>query len=191
MAAGVVGHKTPHMMRAFVATKLANDPTVSSAEVQAALRHTSVVSQQAYIVPTVASEINRVKALGVEDTKPAATDDTNDTKPPAKKKAKKKRSKNLQFELPPNDPRSKGPNASMQAPIAPHTYWASQSMAMAPPNPYAPMMMMNPYAMMPPMGFGGPYAPPPNPYAPSMPSVPPFAAAAPQESSTDDSSDEE
>ena len=64
--AGVDGHKTPHMMRAFVATKLANDPTVSSAEVQAALCHTSVVSQQAYIVPTVASEISRVKALGVD-----------------------------------------------------------------------------------------------------------------------------
>ena len=66
----------------------------------------------------------------------------------------------------------------MQAPIAPHTYWASQSMAMAPPNPYAPMMMMNPYAMMP-MGFGDPYAPP---FA---------AAAAPQDSSTDSSDDEE
>ena len=74
--AGVVGRKTPHMMRAFVATRLANDPTVSSAEVAAALRHTSLQSQQAYINPTVDSEISRAKALGgataVADSKPAA-----------------------------------------------------------------------------------------------------------------------
>ena len=74
--AGVVGRKTPHMMRTFVATRLANDPSVSSAEVAAALRHTSLQSQKAYVVPTVDSEVNRAKALGVSsvdgDSKPAA-----------------------------------------------------------------------------------------------------------------------
>ena len=63
--AGVVGRKTPHMMRTFVATRLANDPSVSSAEVAAALRHTSLQSQKAYVVPTVDSEVDRAKALGV------------------------------------------------------------------------------------------------------------------------------
>ena len=50
--AGVVGRKTPHMMRTFVATRLANDPRVSQAEVAAALRHKSLASQKAYVVPT-------------------------------------------------------------------------------------------------------------------------------------------
>ena len=84
--AGVEGRKTPHMMRTFVATRLANDPKVSPAEVAAALRHSSLASQAAYLVPTVDSEVNRSVALG-------GVADSDDAKPAAKPAAKPKPAK--------------------------------------------------------------------------------------------------
>ena len=80
--ASVVGRKTPHMMRTFVATRLANDPRVSQAEVAAALRHTSLASQKAYVVPTVHSEVSRANALGVSSVDGDA--DYGDAKPASK-----------------------------------------------------------------------------------------------------------
>ena len=80
--AGVEGNKTPHMMRAYVATKLANDPQVSSAEVAATLRHTSLQSQQAYIIPTVESEMKRIEALGHLEKKPTAKKKKKRDSPP-------------------------------------------------------------------------------------------------------------
>ena len=161
--AGVEGHKTPHMMRAYVATKLANDPRVSSAEVASALRHTSLQSQQAYIVPTLDSEMKRVEALG-------QMPDVVDTKPAAKKKAKKakkKHSDNLQYQLPLDDPRSKVIDSGKYM-------LSDMSNAPMPPNPYV-MGHPNPYA---------PYAmPPPNPYA--MAHSNPYAFAAPPPRSID------
>ena len=92
--AGVEGRKTPHMMRTFVATRLANDPKVSPAEVAAALRHSSLASQAAYLVPTVDSEVNRSVALGgvadSDDAEPAAKPKPAKRSKPLKKKKKPK-----------------------------------------------------------------------------------------------------
>ena len=64
-AAGVLDwrNKTPHMMRAFVCTTLANDSSVNQNEVARALRHKSIQSQQAYIGMTAQSEMARNNAI--------------------------------------------------------------------------------------------------------------------------------
>lgn len=75
--------KTPHLMRSFVATRLANDPNVNRTEVARSLRHNSVHSQNAYVIPTSESEARRAESLGI------AIPDC-DKKMPAKKKSKKR-----------------------------------------------------------------------------------------------------
>ena len=55
--------KTPHMMRRFVCTTLANDPNVNENEVARTLRHKSTASQKAYISMNQRSEMARTKAV--------------------------------------------------------------------------------------------------------------------------------
>ena len=55
--------KTPHMMRRFVCTTLANDPNVNENEVARTLRHKSTASQKAYISMNERSEMARTKAV--------------------------------------------------------------------------------------------------------------------------------
>ena len=178
--AGVEGNKTPHMMRSYVATKLANDPRVSSAEVASALRHTSLQSQAAYIVPTLDSEMKRVEALGQ-----MPSDVDADSKPAAKKKTKKPKKlvkrapttdavqKKMKRGSASNPPAQAGGMASTAAtvpmmPFGAYGAYGPGAYGMPPPNPYAAMAPPNPYA---PYGFA---AAPPNPYAPYG-----FAAAPP------------
>ena len=152
--AGVVGRKTPHMMRTFVATRLANDPKVSPAEVAAALRHSSLASQAAYLVPTVESEVSRAQALGIddgvaEDSKPAA-------KPTKPKPAK--RSKPLKKKKPKNAPSTMAVQPFAAAASAPPmAAMAAPPMAMQPFgygfNPMAAAFMQQ-QAMMAPMPYG-------------------------------------
>lgn len=166
--AGVKGRKTPHMMRAYVATRLANDPTVSSAEVQAALRHNSIVSQKAYIVPTVSSEVARARSLGAkadfdheEDSKPAATDKKPAAKDTKKKKKKKKSNKRAPTEDPPQKklPPTMPPSSNAFA-MDPSSVIAAQQAAFAP-GFGAGMMPMAPFGggMMPFAPFGGGWNP--------------------------------
>ena len=55
--------KTPHMMRRFVCTTLANDPNVNENEVARTLRHKSTASQKAYIAMNQRSEMARTKSV--------------------------------------------------------------------------------------------------------------------------------
>jgi hypothetical protein len=55
--------KTNHCLRQFGITKLANDARVNATEVASAARHRSTISQQAYIRPTLASEVARNDVL--------------------------------------------------------------------------------------------------------------------------------
>ena len=115
--------KTPHMMRAFVCTTLANDSSVNSNEVARTLRHKSIASQQAYIGMTTQSEMSRntailgkstmdalvankpieeedrkltveeMQALNATDTKTAAISVDEERKKKRKKKKKKQKKK--------------------------------------------------------------------------------------------------